>query len=103
MRCLAAIVLLVASAGAGAQVTCDQLVAISQKTIDLRNSGASLTSVLGDLDRPEMKERFSPVELDFIRLLIQESFMGAYSPHDVLQACEMGTLAIPVKKSGKAK
>ena len=103
MRCLAAIALLVASTGAGAQVTCDQLVAISQKAVNLRNDGASLPSVLADLERPEMKERFTPTELDFIRLLIQESFMGAYSPHDVLEACEDGRLAIPAQKSRKPR
>jgi len=50
-----------------------------------------------------MKRRFTPVELEFIRLLISETFVGAYSPHDVHEACESGTLAIPVKKTEEGK
>jgi len=50
-----------------------------------------------------MKRRFTPSELEFIRLLISESFVGAYSPHDVHEACEAGTLAIPVRKTGEVK
>lgn len=99
MRFLAIALLFLAGASAGAELTCNQLVAISQKTVNLRNDGASLSSVLADLEGPEFKERFTPVELDFIRLLIRESFMGAYSPFDVQEACEGGRLSIPVRKS----
>jgi len=103
MRVFAAIVLLVATASAGAAITCDQLVAISQKSVDLRNQGASLSSVLAELEGPEFKQRFTPVELDFVRLLIRESFIGAYSPYEVREACEDGRLAIPVQKSSPAR
>jgi hypothetical protein len=92
---------LLASAPALAVVTCDQLVAISQRAISLRDEGASLPRVLADTEGADMKQRFSPTELDFIRLLIRESFLGAYSPHDVREACEDGRLAIPVQKSDK--
>ena len=103
MRFAAIVIALLSSTAAGAEVSCDQLVAISQKTVDLRNGGATLSSILADMERPEMKQRFTPTELDFIRLLIQESFMGAYSPFDVKEACEGGRLAIPVRRSGETK
>ena len=102
-RLVILIAVLVASTPAFAEVTCDQLVAISQKAIDLRNEGFSLPRVLADTEGTELKQRFTPTELDFIRLLIRESFLGAYSPHDVKEACEDGRLAIPVQKTKKAK
>jgi hypothetical protein len=95
------IVLLFVWSPALAVVTCDQLVAVSQKAISLRDEGVSLSRVLADTEGPDMKQRFTPTELDFIRLLIRESFLGAYSPYDVKEACEDGRLAIPVQKSEK--
>ena len=35
---------------ARAEVTCEQLVAISQQTVNLRNEGASLPKLLADTD-----------------------------------------------------
>jgi hypothetical protein len=102
-RIVIVIAVLLVSAPALAEVTCDQLVAISQRAIDLRNEGVSLSRVLTDTEDSTMKQRFTAIELDFIRLLIRESFMGAYSPYDVKEACEDGRLAIPVRKSGKTK
>jgi len=95
------IVLLCAWSPALAVVTCDQLVAVSQKAVSLRDEGMSLPRVLADTEGSDMKQRFTPTELDFIRLLIRESFLGAYSPYDVKEACEDGRLAIPVQKSEK--
>lgn len=95
------IVLLCAGLPARAVVTCDQLVAISQKAVTLRDEGVSLARVLADTEGADLKQRYSPTELDFIRLLIRESFLGAYSPFDVREACEDGRLAIPVQKSEK--
>ena len=97
------IAVLLISVPVRAEVTCDQLVAISQKAIDLRNGGASLSRVLADTEDSAMKQRFTAIELDFIRLLIRESFMGAYSPFEVKEACEAGRLAVPVQKSEKPK
>ena len=95
------VILLFTWSPALALVTCDQLVAISQKAITLRDEGVPLSRVLADTEGPELKQRFSPTELDYIRLLIRESFLGAYSPFDVKEACEDGRLAIPVQKSEK--
>jgi hypothetical protein len=102
-RPFAVMILLLPCALARAEVTCEQLVAISQQTVSLRNQGASLTTLLADTEDSEMKRRFTPTELEFIRLLIRESFVGAYSPHDVNEACQDGRLAIPVRKGGKAQ
>ncbi|HXV09591.1 MAG TPA: hypothetical protein VD839_02175 [Burkholderiales bacterium] len=95
------IVFLLSASPAFAVVTCDQLVAISQRAISARDEGVSLARVLADTESAELKQRYSPTELDFIRLLIRESFLGAYSPYDVKDACEDGRLAIPVQKSEK--
>jgi len=103
LRLSAVMLLVLPFAVAKAEVTCDQLVAVSQKTVDLRNQGASLSSVMAGTEDAEMKRRFTASELEFIRLLIRESFIGSYSPHDVHEACQDGRLGIPVKKSGKAQ
>jgi hypothetical protein len=102
-RPFAVIILLLPCALARAEVTCEQLVAISQQTVTLRNQGVSLPKLLDDTEDVEMKRRFTPTELEFIRLLISESFVGAYSPHDVSEACEDGRLAIPVRKTEQSK
>ena len=102
-RLFTVIILLLPWTLAQAEVTCAQLVAISQKTVSLRNQGTSLTAVLAETDNEEMKRQFTPTELEFIRLLIRESFIGGYSPYDVSEACEDGRLAIPVRKTGEGK
>jgi hypothetical protein len=96
-------ILLLPCALARAEVTCEQLVAISEKTINLRNQGASLPNLLAETEDGVMKRRFTPTELEFIRLLIRESFTGAYSAHDVNEACQDGRLSIPVQKTGQGK
>ena len=102
-RLFAVIILLLPWTPAQAEVSCAQLVAISQKTVSLRDQGMSLPTVLAEIDTDEMKRRFTPTELDFIRLLIRESFIGGYSPYDVSEACEDGRLAIPVRRTEKGK
>ena len=102
-RMLIVMVLLASGAPVLAEVTCDQLVAVSQKTVSLRNEGTPLLTLLAETEGPEMKQHFTPTELDYIRLLIRESYIGAYSPYDVRDACEDGRLAIPVRKSAPAK
>ena len=103
LRLFTVIILLLPWTLAQAEVTCAQLVAISQKTVSLRDQGMSLPAVLAETDTDEMKRRFTPTELDFIQLLIRESFIGSYSPYDVSEACEDGRLAIPARKTGKGK
>lgn len=103
LRLFPVIILLLTCAQARAVVTCGQLVAISEKTINLRDQGASLPNLLAETEDREMKRRFTPTELEFIRLLIRESFIGAYSPYDVNEACEDGRLSIPVQKAGQSK
>jgi hypothetical protein len=103
MRLFVVIILLFPFALARAEVTCEQLVAISEKTINLRNQGASLPNLLAETEDDVMKRRFTPIELEFIRLLIRESFMGAYAPHEVNEACQDGRLSIPVRKAGQSK
>jgi hypothetical protein len=103
LRPFALIILLLPCALARAEVTCEQLVAISQQTVNLRNEGASLPKLLADTEDGEMKRRFTPTELEFIRLLISESFVGSYSPHDVSEACEDGRLSIPARKTERSK
>lgn len=101
MRLSAVMLLALLCALARAEVTCEQLVAISHRTVALRNQGASLPDVMAGTEDAELKRRFTAAELEFIRLLIHESFIGAYSPHDVHEACEGGRLAIPARKSGQ--
>ncbi|MDH3287385.1 MAG: hypothetical protein OEP48_06635 [Betaproteobacteria bacterium] len=103
LRPFAVIILLLPCALARAEVTCEQLVAISERTISLRNQGASLPNLLAETEDGEMKRRFTPTELEFIRLLIRESFIGAYSVYDVNEACQDGRLSIPVRKAGQSK
>lgn len=95
MRALAIIVLLLSCAVARAEMTCVQYGAIAQETLRLRDQGASLSRLLADVDRGEMKRRLTAHELSVVKDVIRHSFSGALSPADVVEACKLGGTLVP--------
>jgi hypothetical protein len=96
MRILVLLFLLF-SAAAGAEMTCEQYGAIAQQTIRLRDQGASLSRLLADIDRGEMKRRLTAHELTVVKDVVRHSFSGALSAEEVVEACKLGGTLVPAR------
>jgi hypothetical protein len=88
-------VLSLSCAPAQAALTCDQLGVIAQATVALRDQGASLHALLADAGRGEMRERYKPAQIEFIRRVIRMSFDASASPGEIVAACRDGAIAPP--------
>ena len=95
MRILTAILLMLVCAGARAEMTCEQYGAIAQETVRLRDQGASLSRLLADIERGELKKRITPREFEVLKDVIRHSFSGALSPVEVVEACKLGGTLVP--------
>ena len=94
-RMVLAAVLILACAAARAELTCEQLGAVAKTTIEMRNQGASLTRLLADAERGEMRSRLTARELEVVKQVIRLSFDGTMSPAEVLEACQQGGAIVP--------
>ncbi len=94
-RAVLGAVLVIACATARAELTCEQLGAIAKTTVELRNQGASLTRLLADAERGEMKDRLTARELEIVKQVIRLSFDGTLSPAEVVEACQQGGAIVP--------
>ncbi len=95
MRILTAIFLFLVYATAGAEMTCEQYGEIAQQTIRLRDQGASLSRLLADVERGEMKKRLTAHELGVVKEVMRASFNGVLSPGEAVEACRHGWTLIP--------
>ena len=90
-------VLVFACAAARAELTCEQLGAIARTTVELRNQGVSLTRLLVDAERDQMKSRLTEREVEIVKQVIRLSFDGTLSPAEVVEACQQGGALIPAR------
>ena len=88
MRVVLGAVLVIACAAARAELTCEQLGAIAKTTVELRNQGASLTRLLADAERDEMKNRLVEREIEVVKRVIRLTFDGTVAPAEVVEACQ---------------
>lgn len=95
MRVFPIVFVLLSCAAAHAEMTCEQYGAIAQETVRLRDQGASLSRLLADIDRGEMKQRLTAHELSVVRDVVRHSFSGALSPVEVVEACKLGGTLVP--------
>ena len=95
MRILIVFFLLLFCTAARAEMTCEQYGVISQETVRLRDQGASLSRILADLERGELKKRITPREFEVVKDVIRHSFSGALSPGEVVEACKLGGTLVP--------
>lgn len=70
-----------------AELTCDQLVAGAQAGITLRDRGASLSQVLAETEKGDLRDRFKPEELAMMRRAVQLTFTGEISLHELAETC----------------
>jgi len=94
-RACACLAMVFACAAARAELTCDQLGAIAKTTVELRNQGASLTRLLADAERDEMKSRLVEREIEVVKRVIRLTFDGTVSPAEVVEACQQGGALVP--------
>lgn len=83
---------------ADAALDCEQLVAVSQTTLSLRDQGMSLSAVLSEIESPEIRANLNAQEINLLRQIVRISFTSEYSPREVHEACLSGSLGIPKPK-----
>ncbi len=83
---------------ARAALSCEQLVAASQAAIALRNQGLSLSEVLAEVERGEIRRTLDAQEVNLLRQIVRLSFTSEYSPREILTACNAGELGIAKPK-----
>lgn len=79
---------------AHAALSCEQLVAVSQTSIALRDQGQSLSQVLAEIERSEIRQALDAQEVNLLRQIVRISFTSEFSPSEVLAACNSGSLGI---------
>jgi len=79
---------------ARAELTCEQLGAIAQTTVELRNQGNTLNALLAEARR-DGKNKYTEQELVLIGNLIRHSYDSTLSPAEVLEACKRDTKSAP--------
>lgn len=95
MRILTVILLMLFFAPARAEMTCEQYGAIAQETIRLRDQGTSLSRLLANAERGELKQRLTAHEFGVLKDVIRASFNGVLSPGEVVEACMQGGTLVP--------
>ncbi len=89
VRLFAYMLLGLASVGASAAVTCEQLAEVAFATQKLRDQGYSLTTVLAETDKLEASNKFTAGDLVIIRSIVDKAFKdGGRMPHELLQSCK---------------
>ena len=83
---------------ADAALGCEQLVAVSQTTLSLRDQGMTLSAVLSEVESPEIRTNLNAQEINLLRQIVRISFTSEYSPREVHEACLSGSLGIPKPK-----
>src|SRR5688572_26783640 len=83
---------------ASAALNCEQLLAVSQTTIELRDQGRTLSSVLAEVERSELRQKLDAQEINLLRQVVRISFTSEYSPREIFESCQSGSLGIPKAK-----
>ena len=81
-----------------AALSCEQLVAVSQSTLSLRDQGMSLSAVLAEVEQADMRANLDAQEINLLRQIVRISFTSEFSPREVHEACVSGSLGIPKPK-----
>lgn len=78
---------------------CEQVLAVAQMSINLRDEGHSLSSVLAEVERGDMRQKLDAQEINLLRQIVRISFTSEYSLREILEACKDGSLGIAKPKS----
>jgi len=86
------------ASGARATLNCEHLLAVSHATLDMRDAGRTLSSVLAEIERGELQQKLNAQEINLLRQIVRVSFTSEYSPREIFEACRAGNLGIPKSK-----
>ncbi len=95
----AAFLSLLTGGSAQAALECDQVVAVAQTTVTLRDQGSSLSAVLTEIERGDLRQKLNAQELNLLRQIVRLSFTSEASVHEIFEACKAGELGLPKPKS----
>jgi hypothetical protein len=95
---IVAALLCMASAPGQAALECDQVLAVAQTTIKLRDDGASLSAVMREMESGELRQKLDARELNLLRQIVRMSFTSEASLHEIAAACKAGELGLPKPK-----
>ena len=70
---------------------CDQLLAVSQTSIALRDQGNTLSAVLAEIERGEFSQKLDARELNLLRQIVRTSYTSEYSPREIFESCKQGS------------
>ena len=76
------------ASAARAAVTCEQMFAIAESTIQLRDQGASLQQVLAELKSKEVADKLSAEEVQVLRKTVSAVYLGNATAAEVALACK---------------
>ncbi len=96
---LACICLAMMGNPAVAALDCEQLVAVAQATVKLRDEGLSLNAVLRDFDSGEATKKFNAQEMNLLRQTVRVCFTSEASVYEIAESCKAGELGLPKPKS----
>lgn len=80
---------------AEAALSCEQLVAVSQTSLNLRDQGNSLSAVVAEVERAEVRATLNAQEINLLRQIVRVSFTSEFTPREVHEACVSGSLGVP--------
>jgi hypothetical protein len=75
---------------AWAALECEQIVVVAQTTIKLRDEGSSLTTVMAEIERGDLRQKLDAQELNLLRQIVRLSFTSEASVNDIFEACKAG-------------
>ena len=75
-----------AAPGARAALSCEQMFAIAESTVQLRDQGASLQQVLAELKTREVAEKLSVEEVQVLRKNVSAVYLGNATAAEVALA-----------------
>lgn len=81
-----------------ATLECDQVVAVAQTTVKLRDQGSSLSAVMKEIERSDLQQKLDAQELNLLRQVVRVSFTSEASVHEIFEACKAGELGLPKPK-----
>jgi hypothetical protein len=77
-----------AAPAARAALSCEQMFAIAERTVELRDHGASLQQVLAELKSREVAEKLSAEEVQVLRKTVSAVYLGNATAAEVALACK---------------
>jgi hypothetical protein len=86
-RLIAAPAIALICATASADVTCDQIGRLALSTERLRDEGYALPKVTAEIDKLVATEKFSAREVADIRKAVNDAFLRARTPNEIVLEC----------------